>query len=111
GTGYSSLSYLQRLPVGEVKIDRSFVQGLSGENRASTRALIKTIIGLGADLDLRIVAEGVEDLATLEELRGMGCQVAQGYYISRPMAGADLRGWLGRTAEAAPRLRLLSVGG
>ena len=110
GTGYSSLSYLQRLPVGEVKIDRSFVQGLSGENRASTRALIKTIIGLGADLNLRIVAEGVEDLATLDELRGLGCQVAQGYYISRPMAGADLRSWLGRTAEAAPRLRLLSVG-
>ena len=110
GTGYSSLSYLQRLPVGEVKIDRSFVQGLSGENRASTRALIKTIIGLGADLNLRIVAEGVEDLATLDELRGMGCQVAQGYYISRPLAGPDLRNWLSRTAEAAPRLRLLSVG-
>ncbi|WP_408657260.1 putative bifunctional diguanylate cyclase/phosphodiesterase [Jatrophihabitans sp.] len=110
GTGYSSLSYLQRLPVGEVKIDRSFVQGLSGENRSSTRALIKTIIGLGADLNLRIVAEGVEDLATLDELRGLGCQVAQGYYISRPMAGADLHKWLGRAAEAAPRLRLLSVG-
>jgi diguanylate cyclase (GGDEF)-like protein len=111
GTGYSSLSYLQRLPVGEVKIDRSFVQGLSGENRASTRALIKTIIGLGADLNLRIVAEGIEDLATLDELRGMGCQIAQGYYISRPMPGSDLRSWLHRTAEAAPRLRLLSVGG
>jgi len=111
GTGYSSLSYLQRLPVGEVKIDRSFVQGLAGENRASTRALIKTIIGLGADLNLRIVAEGIEDLATLDELRGMGCQVAQGYYISRPMAAADLRSWLARTAESAPRLRLLSVSG
>jgi len=111
GTGYSSLSYLQRLPVQEVKIDRSFVQGLSGENRSSTRALIKTIIGLGADLNLRIVAEGIEDLATLDELRGLGCEVAQGYYISRPMPGADLRTWLHRTNEAAPRLRLLSVGG
>jgi len=110
GTGYSSLSYLQRLPVGEVKIDRSFVQGLSGENRASTRALIKTIIGLGADLNLRIVAEGVEDLATLDELRGLGCQVAQGYYISRPISGPDLRTWLARRDESAPRLRLLSVG-
>ncbi|MBV9823069.1 MAG: EAL domain-containing protein [Actinobacteria bacterium] len=110
GTGYSSLSYLQRLPVGEVKIDRSFVQGLSGENRASTRALIKTIIGLGADLNLRIVAEGVEDQATMDELRGLGCQVAQGYFISRPIAGPDLRTWLARREEAAPRLRLLSVG-
>jgi len=110
GTGYSSLSYLQRLPVGEVKIDRSFVQGLSGENRASTRALIKTIIGLGADLNLRIVAEGVEDQATMDELRGLGCQVAQGYYISRPISGPDLRTWLARREEAAPRLRLLSVG-
>ncbi len=110
GTGYSSLSYLQRLPVGEVKIDRSFVQGLSGESRSSTRALIKTIIGLGADLNLRIVAEGVEDLATLDELRGLGCQVAQGYYISRPMPGADLQNWLARRAvDHAPRLRLLSV--
>jgi len=112
GTGYSSLSYLQRLPVGEVKIDRSFVMGLSGENRSSTRALIKTIISLGADLNLRIVAEGVEDEATLDELRELGCDVAQGYYMSRPLAGPDLRSWLGREpTETVPRLRLLSTGG
>ncbi|MGI8666169.1 MAG: putative bifunctional diguanylate cyclase/phosphodiesterase [Jatrophihabitans sp.] len=109
GTGYSSLSYLQRLPVGEVKIDRSFVMGLSGEDRVSTRALIQTIIGLGAALGLRIVAEGIEDEATLVELRTMGCDVAQGYHISRPVSAVDLKAWLLQQPwEGAPRLRLLS---
>ncbi|MDQ2956140.1 MAG: EAL domain-containing protein [Actinomycetota bacterium] len=109
GTGYSSLSYLQRLPVGEVKIDRSFVMGLSGEDMVSTRALIRTITGLGDALGLRIVAEGIEDQATLDELRELGCDVAQGYYIGRPMSAPDLGRWLLRGPwEGAPRLRLLS---
>ncbi|HET6209016.1 MAG TPA: EAL domain-containing protein [Jatrophihabitans sp.] len=109
GTGYSSLSYLQRLPVGEVKIDRSFVMGLSGDDQASTRALIRTILSLGSALGLRIVAEGIEDQATLDELRTLGCDVAQGYYISRPMSASDLERWLQRQPwEITPRLRLLS---
>jgi diguanylate cyclase (GGDEF)-like protein len=109
GTGYSSLSYLQRLPVGEVKIDRSFVMGLSGDDQVSTRALIRTILGLGAALGLRIVAEGIEDQATLDELRALGCDIAQGYYISRPMSATDLEKWLQREPwEISPRLRLLS---
>jgi diguanylate cyclase (GGDEF)-like protein len=110
GTGYSSLSYLQRLPVSEVKIDRSFVTGLAGENPVSTRALISTIIGLGNALGLRIVAEGIEDQATLNQLRDMGCDVAQGYYIARPMAHQELSRWLAQHAlEGTPRLRLLSA--
>jgi diguanylate cyclase (GGDEF)-like protein len=110
GTGYSSLSYLQRLPVGEVKIDRSFVLGLAGENRDNSRALIRSIAGLGATLGLRIVAEGVEDQATLDELRTLGCHVAQGYHISRPLAATDLRPWLTRESpDTLPRLRLLST--
>jgi diguanylate cyclase (GGDEF)-like protein len=110
GTGYSSLSYLQRLPVSEVKIDRSFVTGLAGEDPVSTRALISTIIGLGSALGLRIVAEGIEDQATLNLLRDMGCDVAQGYYIARPMGHQDLFRWLAQHAlEGAPRLRLLSA--
>ncbi|HEX4726424.1 MAG TPA: EAL domain-containing protein [Jatrophihabitans sp.] len=109
GTGYSSLSYLQRLPVGEVKIDRSFVMGLSGDDQVSTRALIRTILGLGSALGLRIVAEGIDDQATLDELRTLGCDVAQGYFISRPMSAADLDQWLQREPwEVTPRLRLLS---
>jgi len=109
GTGYSSLSYLQRLPVGEVKIDRSFVLGLAGDNRANSRALIRSIAGLGANLGLRIVAEGVEDQPTLDELRSLGCDIVQGYYISRPLGATDLRTWLAReSADAVPRLRLLT---
>jgi EAL domain-containing protein (putative c-di-GMP-specific phosphodiesterase class I) len=94
GTGYSSLSYLQRLPVGEVKIDRSFVRGLVGENEASSKALIRSITSLGANLHLRIVAEGAEDAATLHVLKDLGCHVAQGYGISRPMPAADLVRWV-----------------
>jgi EAL domain-containing protein (putative c-di-GMP-specific phosphodiesterase class I) len=109
GTGYSSLSYLQRLPVGEVKIDRSFVMGLSGTDQVSTRALVRTIIGLGDALGLRIVAEGIEDQATLDELRALGCDIAQGYFISRPISASDLAIWLQREPwEVSPRLRLLS---
>jgi diguanylate cyclase (GGDEF)-like protein len=109
GTGYSSLSYLQRLPVGEVKIDRSFVLGLASDNRDNSRALIRSITGLGATLGLRIVAEGVEDQAALDELRALGCHVAQGYHISRPLAAADLRLWLARESDTRPRLRLLTA--
>lgn len=109
GTGYSSLSYLQRLPVGEVKIDRSFVLGLSGPDRVSTRALIRTITGLGDALGLRIVAEGIEDQSTLDELCELGCEVGQGYFISRPISAAGLNAWLTLASRArVPRLRLLS---
>ncbi len=112
GTGYSSLSYLQRLPVGEVKIDRSFVLGLTGEDAASSRALIRSIATLGTNLGLRIVAEGVEDQATLDELRTLGCEVAQGYFICPPLAADDLTQWLQRTSTESPaRLRLLHTGG
>jgi diguanylate cyclase (GGDEF)-like protein len=111
GTGYSSLSYLQRLPVGEVKIDRSFVTGLTGDNAASSRALIRSIATLGANLGLRIVAEGVEDQATMDELRALGCDVAQGYYISRPLDTVEFTQWLRRAAGDSPaRLRLLGAG-
>jgi diguanylate cyclase (GGDEF)-like protein len=112
GTGYSSLSYLQRLPVGEVKIDRSFVIGLTGENAANSRALIRSIATLGTNLGLRIVAEGVEDQATLDELRTLGCDVAQGYFICPPLASDDLTRWMERTFTEPPaRLRLLQAGG
>ena len=85
GTGYSSLSYLQRLPVQEVKIDRSFVFGLGGPTSSyASAALIRSIITIGENLGLRIVAEGVEDAAVLDTLRSLGCDLAQGYHIGRP---------------------------
>ena len=96
GTGYSSLSYLQRLPVQEVKIDRSFVSGLAGpaSSRAS-EALIRSIITISENLGLRTVAEGVEDAATLDTLRRLGCHLAQGYHIGRPGTPEQLATQLG----------------
>jgi len=92
GTGFSSLSYLQRFPVREVKIDRSFVRGLSDPAGAHTaEALIRSIIGLGESLRLNVVAEGVEDAATLAKLQEYGCDVAQGYFIGRPAPADQLR--------------------
>jgi diguanylate cyclase (GGDEF)-like protein/PAS domain S-box-containing protein len=83
GTGYSSLSYLQRLPIDILKIDRSFVQTML-EN-PNDLEIIKAIIGLGKILDLRIVAEGVENAEQLRALRLLGCDQAQGFFLGRPM--------------------------
>jgi EAL domain-containing protein (putative c-di-GMP-specific phosphodiesterase class I) len=94
GTGYSSLSYLQRLPAQEVKIDRSFVVGLTSANPQSSRALIASITGLADHFNLRVVAEGVEDDDVMHELRDLGCDVAQGYYIGKPMPAGDSDRWL-----------------
>jgi diguanylate cyclase (GGDEF)-like protein len=87
GTGYSSLSYLQRLPIDILKIDRSFVQTML-EN-PSNLEIIKAIIGLGKLLDLRIVAEGVETPEQLSTLQTLGCDLAQGYLLGRPMPRAQ----------------------
>jgi diguanylate cyclase (GGDEF)-like protein len=91
GTGYSSLSYLQRLPVREVKIDRSFILGMNHpvEGRAST-ALVRSIVSLGQSLGLRIVAEGIETEASLAAVHALGCHVVQGYYIGRPVPGHEI---------------------
>jgi EAL domain-containing protein (putative c-di-GMP-specific phosphodiesterase class I) len=84
GTGYSSLSYLRRLPVDMLKVDRSFVAGI-GEVGDLT-ALTAAIIGLGRDLGLQVVAEGIEETGQLRELQAMGCQLGQGYLFARPLA-------------------------
>ena len=100
GTGYSSLAYLRRLQVDELKIDRSFVMQMS--TNEDDAVIVRSTIELGHNLGLRLVAEGVEDAASLERLRGWGCDLAQGYFISRPMAGPDVLPWL--AADAALRL-------
>jgi EAL domain-containing protein (putative c-di-GMP-specific phosphodiesterase class I) len=84
GTGYSSLSRLERFPVDYIKIDRSFVSKLEEETGA--RVLVKAMIDLSHALGLEVIAEGVETAGQLERLREMGCDLAQGYYFSRPMA-------------------------
>ncbi len=92
GTGYSSLAYIKQLPVNELKIDKSFVMGMSvGENDA---VIVRSTIELAHNLGFKVVAEGVEDEATYHMLAKLGCDVAQGYYISRPLPPADVEVWL-----------------
>ena len=97
GTGYSSMAYLRRLPIDDLKIDRSFVTPMLSDE--SDLIIVRSTINLGHDLGLRIVAEGVEDEATLERLGLLGCDLAQGYYISRPVAGDAFADWLNAAAE------------
>jgi EAL domain-containing protein (putative c-di-GMP-specific phosphodiesterase class I) len=92
GTGYSSLRHLKRLPVKEIKIDRSFVQRLHID--ADDAAIVRSIIDLGEALGLRVVAEGVETLETWHRLAAMGCDEAQGWYLARPMAANNATAWL-----------------
>ena len=83
GTGYSSLAYLRDLAVDELKIDRSFVAELAGNDRDA--AIVRSTIDLAHALDVAVVAEGVEDSGALEVLGAMGCDRAQGYHLGRPM--------------------------
>ena len=94
GTGYSSLSYLNQLPLDEVKIDRSFISRLLLDPQTSS--IVRTAIELSHALGLDAVAEGVEDEATLERLKLLGCDRAQGYFIARPMPADAVLPWLQR---------------
>jgi EAL domain-containing protein (putative c-di-GMP-specific phosphodiesterase class I) len=91
GTGYSSLSYLSRLPVKEVKIDRSFVMHMTEDDNDAV--IVQSIIDLGRNLHLQVVAEGIEDATTWQRLSDMGCDIAQGYYLGRPQPAAQLEQW------------------
>jgi diguanylate cyclase (GGDEF)-like protein/PAS domain S-box-containing protein len=101
GTGYSSLTSLRELPVSEIKIDKSFVIGMrvngspdeANAGSASNRAIVRSTSDLGHNLGLRVVAEGVEDDAAFELLRSYGCDLAQGYYIARPMPAEAFGAW------------------
>ena len=92
GTGYSSLSYFKKLPLDDIKIDRTFVMGMTENHDDAT--IVKSTILMGHELGLRVVAEGVEDEPTWERLSELGCDAAQGYYMSRPLSQADLLKWL-----------------
>ena len=91
GTGYSSLAYLRDLPVQELKIDRSFVMDM--HDHAANRVIVNSIVSLAQNLGLRVVAEGVEDTEAWTELSRLGCDIAQGYHLARPMAGRDVASW------------------
>jgi diguanylate cyclase (GGDEF)-like protein len=101
GTGYSSLSYLKRLPVQEVKIDRSFVSGL--REQGEDVAIVRAIIDLGRNLGLEVVAEGVEDQETWDLLRSMNCDLVQGWHLARPMPTGELAPWLATRESSTSR--------
>lgn len=92
GTGYSSLSYLCRLPVGVLKLDKSFVDELTGD--ANEARIAKAVIAIAHGLNLQVVAEGVETPAQLVRLRDYGCDQIQGYYFSRPLPPAQFKTWV-----------------
>jgi len=97
GTGYSSLAYFKNLPASELKIDRSFVKGLLS-NRAD-KDIVHLIIEIAHRFDLEVVAEGIEDVDTLKKLRVMGCDIAQGYLLGKPMPQSDLIDYLVRSKK------------
>ena len=94
GTGYSSLAQLKHMPVSELKIDKSFVLGLPGN--ADDAVIVRSTIELAHNLGLTIVAEGAENDPCIAFLRAAGCEIAQGYGISRPISAADFEAWLGK---------------
>jgi diguanylate cyclase (GGDEF)-like protein len=99
GTGYSSLANLKRLPINELKIDRSFISPLLKDE--SDLIIVRSTINLGHDLGLTVIAEGVEDELTLKRLEMLGCDLAQGYHLSRPLAADAFGDWIGRAGERA----------
>jgi diguanylate cyclase (GGDEF)-like protein len=97
GTGYSSLAYLTDLPIGELKIDKSFVRAMGSDSRNAI--LVRSTIELAHNLGLRTVAEGIEDSFTFERLRALGCELAQGFHMSKPLPAPALVSWWDLHAE------------
>jgi diguanylate cyclase (GGDEF)-like protein len=100
GTGYSSMQHLRRLPLAEVKVDRSFVLGMATDT--DDAAIVRSVIELAGALGLRVVAEGVEDERTWRLLHAAGCHVAQGWFYARPMPAGELVDWLSRYRAVRP---------
>ena len=100
GTGYSSLQQLQRLPFTELKIDGAFVTGASQD--ATARSILESSIDLAQKLGMKIVVEGVETRADWDLVKSLGCELAQGYFIARPMPGDELEAWLEEWKRQAP---------
>ena len=92
GTGYSSLSYLSKMPVDEIKIDKSFVLDMH-ENK-SNAVIVRATIELGHNLGMSVIGEGVEDAGMLAQLRALGCDAAQGYYLTKPLPSDEFTAWL-----------------
>lgn len=108
GAGYSSLGYLKRLPVQEIKIDKSFILGMTEDD--NDEVIVRSTIDLARNLGLRVVAEGVETRAVWDSLQSLGCDQAQGYFLGRPMPGHELPEWFENFGQPAhlfdPAVRL-----
>ncbi|HYI85352.1 MAG TPA: EAL domain-containing protein, partial [Acetobacteraceae bacterium] len=116
GTGYSSLVSLKQLPVNTIKVDKSFVMNMEAD--PDDAAIVRSTVSLGHNLGLEVVAEGVETPAAWEELKAMGADIAQGYYLSKPLAGEQFGRWLaayqdmfGRAGEGREAARNGEAGG
>ena len=99
GTGYSSLAYLKRLPVNELKIDKSFVMNIEHDQDDVT--IVKSTIELGHNLGLKVVAEGIENEKVWDILKAMGCDYGQGYFMSRPMHADKLFEWTAQWSKVS----------
>jgi len=104
GTGYSSLAYLKHLELDELKIDRSFVMGMSEYKNDSV--IVQTVIDMAHNMGLRVVAEGVEHREDWDNLHAMGCDFIQGYFISRPKPVDEISEWLKRFYQQGMPLEL-----
>ena len=100
GAGQTSLAYLKHLPVTQLKIDRAFIRDLLTSRHDAK--IVRSAIDLAHQLGLEVVAEGVEDAETSERLTALGCDIAQGYYYSRPLAHDQVLAWFQTAAETAP---------
>ena len=103
GTGYSSLAHLKRLPVSQLKIDASFVENLVTDQ--DDAAIVSSTIDLARNLGLSVVAEGVESMTTWQRLVELGCDFAQGYFLSRPLPAEQMTRWLEERRIGSHRVR------
>ena len=102
GTGYSSLAYLRAFPIDFLKIDRSFVSELGGDDTNEGRIMIQSIVDIGQNLRLGVVAEGIEEPEQLAHLRDAGCTTGQGYLFARPLPADEIPSLLDRYPAPAP---------
>ena len=98
GTGYASLSYLKHLPADELKIDRAFVQHVTTVR--ADEAIVRSTVSMAHTLGIQVVAEGVEDRGAWDLLETLGCDIVQGYYLSRPVPAQALEQWLAERKDA-----------
>ena len=94
GTGYSSLAYLKKFPVDTLKIDKAFITDISSDG--DDVAIVEAVLGLGKHFNMKVVAEGIEDESQLEFLKASGCDIAQGYFVSKPLNSEQYTEWLQR---------------